>query len=111
MSVQTKYSPLETELDLTVKDTQSSLTVRAISLALTRQDDKLIECHLTFCVNPELYQHIDKEVFFNLTPNVRTPLFGVEFLPALDIAIDTSLKPDFLPHLAEHAANIEEAEP
>lgn len=59
-------------------------------------------------VNPQLYQRIDKEALFNLTPDVRTPLCAVEFLPEPDIAIQTSLKPDLLPHLAEHTANIDE---
>ena len=100
--VQTKHYPLKTELDFTLRDTQSLLTVRAISLSVTKEDDKLIECRLTFCVNPELYQRIDKEELFNLNPDLRTPLSGVEFLPEPDIAIETSLKTDFLPHLAEH---------
>jgi hypothetical protein len=108
MSVQTEHYLLKTDLDLTVRDTQSPLTVHATSLTLTKQDDKFIECRLTFQVNLEVYQHIDKEALFNLTPDLRTPLSAVEFLPEPDIAIETSLKPDFLPHLAEHAANIDE---
>ena len=109
MSVQTEHYPLESELDLKVRDTQSLLTVRAISLALTRQDDELIECRLSLQVSSQLYQRIDKEALFNLNPDIRTPLSGVKFLPEPDIAIKTSLKPDFLPHLAEHTTKIDEA--
>src|SRR5262245_46513421 len=103
MSVQSEYYPLETELDFTERDTPTPLTVRALSLSLTRQDDTLIECRLTFWVNPKLYQRIDQAAFFNLTPDVRTLLSGVAFLHTTDIAIETSLKPDCLPHLAKHA--------
>ncbi len=53
------HYPLKSKLDLTVRDTQSPLTVRAISLTLTRQEDEFIECRLAFYVNPELYQRID----------------------------------------------------
>ena len=106
MSVQTEYYLLKTSLDLTVRDTQSSLIIHATSLTLTKQDDELIECRLTFYVNPQLYQRIDFEALFNLTPDIRTPISAVEFLPEPDIAIKTSLKPDLLPHLAEHATNI-----
>ena len=52
---------------------------------------------------------METEALFNLTPDVRTPLCGVEFHPEPDMAIETSLKYDFLPHLADRAANIEEA--
>ncbi len=109
MSVQTEHYPLKTELDLTVRDTQSPLTVSAISVTLTRQDDEIIECSLSLQVSSQLYQRIETEALFNLSPDVRTPLSGVEFFPELDIVLETSLKHDFLPHLAEHAANIDEA--
>ena len=52
MSVQTEHYPLKAELDLTVRDSQSPLTVRAISLTLTRQDDELIECRLSLQGSP-----------------------------------------------------------
>lgn len=108
MSVQTEHYPLKISLNLRVRDTQYPLTVHAISVSVTKQDEELIECRLTFCINPELYQQIDKEALFNLTPDVRTPTSAVEFLPEPDIAIETSLKQDFLPHLAEYATNIDE---
>lgn len=108
MSVQTEHYPLKTELNLTVRDTQSPLTVRAISLTLTKQDDKLIKCRFTFQVNLKVYQRIDKEALFNLTPDVRIPLSGVEFLPEPNIVIESDLKPDFLTHLAEHTTKIDE---
>ena len=109
MTIQTKHYPLKAELDLTVRNSQPPLTIHAISLALTQQPDELIECRLSLQVSLQHYQRIDKEALFNLTPDLRTPLSGAEFLPEPDIAIETSLKPDFLPHLADQAATIEDA--
>jgi hypothetical protein len=95
--------------NLTLSDASPSpLTVRAVSLSLTKQDDQLIECRLTFSVNPELYQRIDTQSLFNLKPEFRGA-FTSEFLPSPDIKIEISLKPDLLPHLLEHAANPNEA--
>jgi len=97
-------------IDLTLHDSfQSPLTVRAIALSLTKQDDQLIECRLTLIVNPELYQRIDTDALFNLKPEVRGSFSAGKFLPELDIKIEISLKPDSLPHLVEHAADVNEA--
>jgi hypothetical protein len=95
--------------ELTLRDrTNPPLTVRATNLSLTKQEDQLIECRLTFSVNPELYQRIDTQSLFNLKPELRGA-FPSEFLPSPDIKIEISLKPDLLPHLVEHAANPNEA--
>ena len=65
MVAQTQNYPLD--VDLTLRDTsQSPLTVRAVALALTQQDDQLIECRLTLQVNPQLYPRIDTDALFNL---------------------------------------------
>lgn len=103
----TENSSLDT--DLTLHDSQTPLTVRAIALSLTKQNNELIECRLTFQVNPQLYQRIDTDALFNLKPDARNPLSSGEFLPELDITIETSLKPDLLQLLAEHAVKINEA--
>ncbi len=100
-------SPTESHLintELILHDS-SPLTVRAIALSLTQQEDQLIECRLTLSVNPELYQHIDTQSLFNLKPELRGAFTG-EFQPSPDINIEISLKPDLLPHLLEHAANL-----
>jgi len=98
------------ECELTLRDSfQSPLILRAVTLALTKQDDELIECRLSFQVNLELYERIDTEALFNLKPEVRNPLSAGEFLPEPDIKIETTLKPDLLPRLAGHTANIDEA--
>ncbi|MFP4414883.1 MAG: hypothetical protein ACLFVV_26025, partial [Coleofasciculus sp.] len=77
-------------------------------LSLIQRNEKIIECHLTFQVTPELYHRIDTEALFNLKPEVRTPLTNGKFQPSPDIQIEASLKPDLLPLLLEKATNAEE---
>ena len=50
-----------------------ALTVRAVALALTKQDTELIKSRLTFQVNPQ-YQRIDTNALFNLNASVRLKL-------------------------------------
>jgi hypothetical protein len=108
MTTNTENHELENDLILHNRTT-TPLPLHAVALALTTQDDELIQCRLTFQVNPELYQRIDTEALFNLKPEVRNPLSAGEFLPESDIKIETTLKPDLLPRLAGHTANIDEA--
>jgi hypothetical protein len=106
----TKTYSYQLNNELTLHDrTPSPIPIHAVTLALTIQDDELIEYRLTFHVNTQLYQRIDTEALFNLKPEVRNPLSAGEFLPKPDIQIETILKPDLLPRLAGHTANIDEA--
>lgn len=108
MMVQTEHYYENSELNLHDRTT-TPLPIHAVTLALTIQDDELIECRLTFQVNRQLYQHINTEALFNLKPEVRNPLSAGEFLPEPDIQIETLLKPDLLPRLAAHTTTIDEA--
>lgn len=108
MEVKTEHCQLDSEVVLRDRS-ESPLTVHAVALALTKLDNEAIECRLTFHVNPELYQRIETERLFNLTPEMRSPLEVFEFLPEPEIKLETSLKPDWLSHLTEHAANVDEA--
>jgi hypothetical protein len=108
MSDQTEYCHLDSELTLNYSS-ESPLSVRAVSLALTKQNDTVIECHLTFQVSPELYQRIDTEALFNLKPEVRSPLSAGAFHSSPDIQIEATLDPDLLPRLAQHAADVNQA--
>lgn len=108
MAVQIQNHSLDSELTLR-DNNQSPLTVH-VALILTRQDDhQLTECCLTFQVSPKLYSYIDAKKLFNLAPDLRHPSIDTEFLPESDITIEASLKADFLPQMAEHAALIDEA--
>ncbi|OLT59690.1 YbjN domain-containing protein [Moorena bouillonii] len=107
MSNHTENFPLDK--DLTLSDSSNPLTIPTTSLSLTKQNDKIIECRLTFCVTPELYHRIDTEKLFNLKPEVRAPISGGNFLPSGDIQIETTLQPDLLPQLLEKASTAEEA--
>jgi hypothetical protein len=102
MSIQTKYSHLNSEITLW-ESSESPLTIHGLNLTLTAQNDKINECRLTFQVSPELYQRIDTQALFNLKPEIRTPLSGGSFQPSPDIQIEASLDPALLPKLAEHA--------
>ncbi|WP_414551375.1 YbjN domain-containing protein [Anabaena sp. CCY 0017] len=108
MEVQTKNHQLNSELIL-YDSSCSSLTVHTITLSLTKQDDNIIECHLTFCITCELYQRIETEALFNLKPELSTPLSNGDFQPSPDIQIEAILKPDLLPLLLENATNADEA--
>lgn len=107
MADHTETHQLNTELTLH-DSSQSPLTVRAIALSLTKQNNELIACRLTFQVNPQLYQRIDTAALFNLKPDARNPLSSGKFLSEPDITIEVSLKPDLLPLLAEHTIKIDE---
>jgi hypothetical protein len=108
MEVKTEHFQLDSELTLH-PHTKSFLTVLNSLLCLTKLDNELIECRLIFQVDPELYQRIETERLFNLTPEMRSPLEAFEFLPEPEIKLETSLKPDWLSQLTEHAANVDEA--
>jgi hypothetical protein len=108
MSAKTNQCHLDNELPLR-PPSQSPLTVRAVSLSLIKQDDEVIECRLTFQVNPQLYQRIETEALFNLKPEMRRPLSASNFLPSPDIFIEIGLQPNLLPQLIERAADANEA--
>jgi hypothetical protein len=105
MTTHTETYQLDT--DLTLRDSsQSPLSVHAVTLTLTKQDDTLIESRLTFQVSPELYQRIDTEALFNLKPELRGSLTAGEFISESNIEITASLKPDLLTHLTPHLADV-----
>lgn len=99
-----------TNSKLTLYDSYNApLTVHSLNLALTKKDDEIIECRLTFQINLELYQRIDSNFLFNLNPVVRISPIGGDFQSEPNIQIEASLKPDLLPHLIEHTTTADEA--
>jgi hypothetical protein len=108
LELKTEQGQLDSELRLHDR-THSPLTVRAVSLSLIKQDDEVIECRLTFQVNPQLYQRIETEALFNLKPEVRRPLTPSNFLPEPDIEIEIGLQPNLVQQPIEHAADANEA--
>jgi hypothetical protein len=108
MSAIAEHGRLDSEL--TLRDPSASpLTLRAVDLMLTKQEDTLSECRLTFEVSLELYQHIDTEALFNLKPQLRGLFWAGKFQPEPDIQIEVTLQPDLLPHLTSHTANPDQA--
>jgi hypothetical protein len=104
MIAKIEHCQLDSELTLNDR-TQSPLTVRAVSLSLIKQDDEVIECRLTFQVNPQLYQRIETEGLFNLKREMRRPLSAGNFLPEPDIFIEIGLQPNLLPQPIERATD------
>jgi hypothetical protein len=95
------------DTDLTLRDSSHyPLSVHAITLTLTKQEDTLIESRLTFQVTPELYQRIDTEALFNLKRELRGSLTAGEFISESNIEITASLKPDLLTHLTPYLADV-----
>ncbi len=87
--------------DLTLRDrTQSPLSLRAVTIALSKYNNELIECRLTFKTTWELYKQINNEGLFNLKPEIRLSFSDKKFLSETNIEIEISLKPDLLSHLA-----------
>jgi hypothetical protein len=105
-----KTENYQTDTELILYDSSNlPLIVNTTNLALTREDNEIIECHLTFQVSRELYQRIDTQALFNFKPQVRGSLFAGEFLPEPDFQIEAMLKPNLLAHLTGHTTTVEEA--
>ena len=105
--IATTENQLKTELTLH-DSSQSPLKIPVLTLNLTKKDEEIIECRLTFSVSPKLYKQIDKEALFNLKPEARNSATK-KFLTKPDIQIETTLKPDLLSQLQKHATNNDEA--
>jgi hypothetical protein len=105
MTPHTENHQLDSELTLR-SSSESPLTIDGLTLTLTKVDDTLIESHLTFQINPELYQRIDTEALFNLKAELRGTLSHGEFLSEPYIEITASLKPDLLAHLTPHLDDV-----
>lgn len=99
---------LNTELTLS-KNLELPIAIHGVNLKLTKQENKINECHLTFQVSTEIYQRIDTEALFNLRPEIRTPISGKPFQPSPDIQIKASLDPDLLPQLTKNAKTSDKA--
>ena len=108
MEIKTEHCQLNSDLTLHAPS-KSPLTLPTAILSLTKLDNELIECRLTCHLNPEIYQHIETDKLFNLTPEMRSPLEAFDFLPEPEIKLEISLKPDWLSHLTAYSANVNEA--
>ncbi len=105
MEIKTEHCQLNSDLTLHTPS-KSPLTLPTAILSLIKLDNELIECRLTFHINPEIYQDIETNKLFNLTPEMRSPLEAFPFLPEPEIKLETTLKPDLLSHLTADFTNI-----
>jgi hypothetical protein len=107
MTATTIYSHLDSELTLSHR-THSPLPIHTTNLSLTKQDNTLTECRLTFLVNWEIYHHIDTEALFNLKTELRGSLSNGDFQPEANIEIEANLQPELLSSLTENITNLEQ---
>ena len=105
--IATTENQIKTELTLHASS-QSPLKIPVLTLNLTKKDEEIIECRLTFSVSPKLYKQIDKQALFNLKPEARNSATK-KFLTKPDIQIETTLKPDLISEIQKHATNNDEA--
>jgi hypothetical protein len=108
MVTSTEHYQLDSNLTLCARS-GFRLTFCAVVITLSKHNNELIECRLTFQVSSELYQRIDTEALFNLKPQVRGSLSAGEFLPELNFQLEAMLKPNLLAHLTGHTTTVEEA--
>nr|WP_246844490.1 YbjN domain-containing protein [Hydrocoleum sp. CS-953] len=108
MSSHTENFPLEKELTFNYSS-NSPLKIHTTSLSLTKQNNQITECHLTFSITYQLYQRIDTEALFNLKPEIRAPLSAGNFQPSSEIKIEATLDPALLPKIAENATDANQA--
>jgi hypothetical protein len=91
------------ETKLTLHDSNhSGLTVHALAITLTKLNETINSCCLTFTVTSELYQLINTNALLNLKPELRSAFNNGEFSPNSNIEITASLKPELLPNLTPY---------
>jgi hypothetical protein len=103
-----KTNHYQFNIEITLCDRTSPFPIHALTLALTKLEEEVIECRLIFQINLELHQCIETEALFNFKPESRVPLSSEDFSSEVDIKIEISLQPDFLPNLKEHLADVDE---
>lgn len=107
MILKTESFVLKANLSLR-NHTQPPLTICTEILTLTKCDQAIIECRLTFLTNLQLYKRIETKALFNLKPERQNTPSTNEFLPEPDISVEISLCPDLLSHLKEHAITVDQ---
>ncbi|MEQ8754928.1 MAG: YbjN domain-containing protein [Coleofasciculus sp. G1-WW12-02] len=75
---------------------------------LTKQDEEIFSCYLTFQVSPEIYHHIDNKALFNLKPEIWSPFSNGAFQAVTDITIKATLDPVLLPEIAANSTTPEQ---
>lgn len=87
---------------------KNPLKIEGLTLNITKQEQTVQQCQLTFQVHPELYQKIEKSALFNLKPEARYSSAKIKFLPDCPITINVELQKSLLLEVANHGNNAEE---
>ena len=77
------------------------LDIQEIGLELLKDQEALSECHLSFCISPDLYQRITTDNLFHLNPQLLSPTSNSEFQPDIPIKITATLQPQLLSSLPQ----------
>jgi hypothetical protein len=104
MVANTEHYQINSELTLQTSS-QLPLSIYAVTLSLTTQNDILCECRLTFYVNSEIYQRIDNEALFHLKPELRGSFSKGVFQREPNIEIQVTLQPDLFLFLGDSIIN------
>ncbi len=104
MNTKTDQYLLEKNINFQTPD-QNQLTVKLFSLALTQEDQEVTECRLILMVDFNLYQQIEQANWFNLTSEVRHPIYGGELNSQKDVEIEVALNPELIAELLKIVSN------
>lgn len=107
MNVKNEFCKVDSDLKF-YDSSHFPLPIHITNLSLTKQDNTLTECRLTFQVNWELYHRIDTEALFNLKPELRGSLSNGDFHSEANIEVEASLKPELLSSLTENITTPEQ---
>lgn len=80
-------------------------------IILTSLESRVLQCNLTLKLAIAQYEQVQTQALFNLNAEFSRAMPIAPFQPELPIALTISLRPDLLPHLAEHWDNITTALP
>lgn len=108
MSIRSLHTSLKFELIFFDSRNQSHVSVEALDLNIDELDGSMIRCFITFRSSFETYKKIDSRALFNLTPEVRGPIFGGELNPSQDVEIEAKLDPTLILPLSSQVTSIEE---
>ncbi len=82
------------------------LKLQGITGKIVQSEEKPLNCYLTLQVSFEQYQLIEQEHFFNLKPEVCSPLIERQFNSDVDLTLELMLKPGLLPKLAQEGTAV-----
>ena len=98
------------QMELTLFTASSQhITLPNARLNLVLDADRVCACKLIFKVSPELYHRLADEAIFNDHPSLRIPISNQDISSNFEVTVETSLNPNLVSNLVDHAATNESA--